>query len=322
MITAKQLADEFSLLLIGTDNELTDICSLDKPLKTGLGFLRSKVIPEDLPKIGALLVEEGVELPKNSSISFLVTKNPLLAFSKIVPIFRPNFRPKVGIHETAVLSNTVKIGNDVCIGAYCVIENNCEIGENSVIHPHVVIYPDCRIGKGVIIHSHAVIRESTVIKDGCTIQPGAVIGGDGFGYVMDPSIGLVSVPQAGRVILQEQVDIGANSCVDRATIGETVIGVGTKIDNLVQIGHNVEIGENSIICGQAGIAGSTKLGKRVVLGGQVGIADHKTIGDDVRIAASSAVISNLTEKGDYSGFPAIKATAWRRLQVTIRKLVK
>lgn len=322
MTLSSELAAQFGLNLIGPDNDITDICSLDKPNRTGLGFLRAKELPDPLPEIGALLVLEDTKLPENSNVSFLRTKDPLLTFSKIVPKFRPPFRPSVGVHPTAIVAQSSMLEKSVSIGAYSVIEDNCTILEGSVIHSHVVVYPNCSIGKGVTIHSHSVIREGTVIKDGCTIQPGAVIGGDGFGYVLDPSIGLVSVPQVGRVVLEERVDVGSNSCIDRATIGETRIGLGTKIDNLVQVGHNVDIGEHSIICGQAGIAGSTKLGKKVVLGGQVGVADHKLIADEVRVAASSAVISNLPEKGDYSGFPAIKATTWRRIQVTIQKLVK
>jgi UDP-3-O-[3-hydroxymyristoyl] glucosamine N-acyltransferase len=322
MTLSSELAAEFGLNLIGPDNDITDICSLDKPNKTGLAFLRAKELPDPLPEIGALLVLEDTKLPRNSVVSFLKTKDPLLTFSKIVPKFRPPSRPSVGVHPTAIVAQSTKLDEGVSIGAYSVIEDNCTILEGSVIHSHVVVYPNCSIGKGVTIHSHAVIREGTVIKDGCTIQPGAVIGGDGFGYVLDPSMGLVSVPQVGTVVLEERVDVGSNSCIDRATIGETRIGLGTKIDNLVQVGHNVEIGEHSIICGQAGIAGSTKLGKKVVLGGQAGVADHKFIADEVRVAAGSGVVSNLTEKGDYSGYPAIKATTWRKIQVIIRKLVK
>lgn len=322
MTSAKSLAEQFSLTLVGPNNELSDLCSLDHPLINGLGFLRSKSLPNPLPNIGALLVSEGIELPIDSSVSFLVTKDPLLAFSKIVPIFRPAFRPKPGVHPTAIVSSSVNLGKNVSIGAYSVIEDNCKIGDDSVIHPHVVIYPDCEIGNQVTIHSQVTIREGTKIKDWCTIQPGSVLGADGFGYVLDPSVGLMPVPQVGNVVLEERVDIGANTCLDRGTIGETRINFGTKIDNLVQIGHNVKIGEHSIVCGQAGIAGSSTLGKKVVLGGQVGVADHKFIADETRVVASSAVLTDLPEKGDYAGFPAIKATTWKRLQVTIRKLVK
>ncbi len=322
MTSAKSLAEQFSLTLVGPNNELSDLCSLDDPKTNGLGFLRSKSLPTPIPKIGALLVSEGIELPIDSSVSFLVTKDPLLAFSKIVPLFRPPFRPNPGIHPTAVVSDSVSLGKNVSIGAYSVIQDNCKVGDDTIIHPHVVIYPDCEIGKGVTVHSQVTIREGTKIKDLCTIQPGSVLGADGFGYVLDPSVGLVPVPQVGNVVLEERVDIGANTCLDRGTIGETKIGFGTKIDNLVQIGHNVKIGSHAILCGQSGIGGSSTLGDKVVLGGQVGVADHITLPSETRIAASSAVITKIDEKGDYCGFPAIKATTWKRLQVTIRKLAK
>ena len=195
-----------------------------------------------------------------------------------------------------------------------------QIGNNVTIHPHVVIYPGTIIEDDCIIHSGAIIREYCHLKKGCVIQNGAVIGSDGFGYVPDPALGLRAVPQVGRAVLGPLVDVGANSCIDRGALGDTSISLGTKVDNLVQVGHNVSIGEHTIVCGQSGIAGSTRIGARCVLGGSTGVGDHLNIPDDCRFGGNSGVITAIDEPGDYMGHPAIPAQQWRRQGVAVKKL--
>lgn len=225
-----------------------------------------------------------------------------------------------GISDKAAIDGSATIGNNCTIAPFVAIAARVQIGDNTTIHPNVTIYRDVKIGKGCIIHAGAVVREECELADGVVIQPGAIIGGDGFGYMPDKVRGLIPVPQLGNVQLSSDVEIGSNACIDRATLGTTTVGHGSKIDNLVQIGHNVRIGKFSIICGQTGIAGSTKIGNQVVLAGQVGVADHLNVTDGVRCAAGCTVTSDLNEKGDYAGFPAAPAIAWRRQMVALRRL--
>jgi UDP-3-O-[3-hydroxymyristoyl] glucosamine N-acyltransferase len=215
---------------------------------------------------------------------------------------------------------SAKIGSGVSIGEFAVVGPLTEIGDNVVIHPHVVLYPGVKIGPRSIIHSHAAIREDSVLGAETVIQNGAVIGADGFGYVPDAKLGLVGVPQLGTVNLGDRVEVGANSAIDRATLGTTTIGLGTKIDNLVQIGHNTRIGRFSILCGQVGIAGSCEIGNQVVIGGQAGVGDHLKIADGIRVGAKSGVVSDLTEKGDYLGFPPLPAQVARRVFAILPQL--
>ena len=196
------------------------------------------------------------------------------------------------------------------------------IEDRSVIHPHVTIYPRVRLGQGCVVHAGAVLREDVTLGDHCVIQNGAVIGADGFGYIPDQAGNLHAVPQVGAAKLGNEVHIGANSCVDRGTLGNTTVGDWTKIDNLVQTGHNVSLGQNCIVCGQTGIAGSVSIGNRVVLGGGCGVQDHVSIADGCRFAGHSGVIGDITERGDYAGMPALPARQWRRLVAQLRRMVK
>jgi bifunctional UDP-N-acetylglucosamine pyrophosphorylase/glucosamine-1-phosphate N-acetyltransferase len=213
----------------------------------------------------------------------------------------------------------VRVGDGASVGAGCVIGARAIIGTNFTMHPHARIQEDVTIGDSVTLHGGVSIRHGTQIKDRVTIHDNSVIGADGFGYTPDPKVGLRKVPQLGIVEIESDVEIGANTCIDRGAFGPTVIGQGTKIDNLVQIGHNVTIGKFCIVCGNAAIGGSTKIGNKVVIGGKVGIADHMTVADGIRVGGGAAVITPLVEQGDYLGFPAIPASEWLRLQVTLRR---
>ena len=225
------------------------------------------------------------------------------------------------IHPQSIIEQSAQIASDVHVGPFSYIGENTKIGTGSVIHPHVCIYSNVSIGEGVEIHSGAIIREGVIIDDRCVIQNSAVIGAEGFGYYQDLD-GLKPIPQVGTVHLSQNVDIGANTCVDRATLGLTELGPGVKVDNLVQIGHNVKIGSHSIVCGQSGIAGSSIIGRGVILGGGTGIADHAEIEDGSRFAARSAALTGKFKKGDYAGYPAISVSLWRRMNGLLMKLVK
>jgi UDP-3-O-[3-hydroxymyristoyl] glucosamine N-acyltransferase len=245
----------------------------------------------------------------------LIVPDPQIAYVDILENYfldrEDSFLPS-GIHSTAAIDSSANVSPDAKIGAYVVIGANCLVESGVTLHPHVVLYHNVTVKSGAILHAHAVIREHSIIGQSCTIQAGAVIGSDGFGYIQDPKVGIRPVPQVGTVEISDLVDIGSNTCVDRAASGVTRIGKGTKLDNLVQIGHNVEVGNNSIICGQVGIGGSSKIGDGVVLGGQSGIGDHLKITSGVRIGGAGVVISSVEQPGDYMGYPVQSAFKWRR----------
>ncbi|MGA2090648.1 MAG: UDP-3-O-(3-hydroxymyristoyl)glucosamine N-acyltransferase [Endomicrobiales bacterium] len=234
----------------------------------------------------------------------IVVNNPQLAFAQVLgEIAKENPTVTPGIHPTAVISRLSKVGSHVAIGAYVVIEDNAVIGDGTVIYAHSYIGHDVTIGDNCLVYPHVTIRESCRVGNRVIIQAGAVIGADGFGFVPTQT-GLYKIPQIGIVVIGDDVEIGANTTIDRATTGITKIGKGTKIDNLVQIAHNVHIGDYCILVSQVGIAGSAKIGNGVTFGGQSGTVGHNTIGDGATIAARGGVFGDIKPKEIVSGYPA------------------
>jgi UDP-3-O-[3-hydroxymyristoyl] glucosamine N-acyltransferase len=218
------------------------------------------------------------------------------------------------------VSDTAKIGVGAHIGPYCYIGENVEIGRNAVLHSFVTIYSDARIGESFFAHSHAVVREGCHIGDRVTLQSGAVIGSDGFGFAKQADGSWYKIRQAGIAVVEDDVEIQAGAIIDRATIGETRISRGAKIDNLVQVGHASKVGENSLLCGQAGLAGSTRVGKNCILAGQVGAAGHLTIGDGAVVTSQSGVPNDVPPGALYSGYPAIENKAWLKSVAIFNRL--
>jgi len=245
----------------------------------------------------------------------LRVENPYLAFSRAIDLFYAAPAVPAGVHPTAVLGENVELGDGVAIGAYVVIGDDVKIGDGTVIHPHVVVYPGCTIGPECILHSHASIREHGRLGGGVILQNGAVVGGDGFGFAPRGDGSYEKMTQAGTVDLADEVEVQANACVDRATVGTTTVGRGTRIDNLVQVGHGCHVGEDSLICSGTGLAGSTVIGDRAVLAGQVGIAGHCRIGDDVIMAAMSGASKDVDVPGIYGGAPCVPIKQWRQIIV-------
>jgi UDP-3-O-[3-hydroxymyristoyl] glucosamine N-acyltransferase len=245
-------------------------------------------------------------------------KNPLYAFAQLLQLFTANPPHFSGISEKAFVSHRAIIGRDVSIYPYTYVSDDVVIGDKTIIYPGVFIGDETTIGDECVLYPNVTIRERVKIGSKVIIHPGSVIGSDGFGYVSEGGRHH-KIPQIGGVIVGDNVEIGANVTVDRATTGNTVIGSGTKIDNLVQIAHNVRIGENSIIVAQVGIAGSSEIGNFVVLGGQVGIPDHVRISDGTMVGAQSGVVGDLT-KGVYSGSPAIAHRDWLKASVLFARL--
>ena len=268
-------------------------------------------------KAGAVLV--APDFPEIEA-STLRIKNPYLAFAKAIEIFHPAPSYAAGIHPTAVIDPTAQIGEGASIGAYVVVGEHCIIGEHATILPHVVIYPNASIGDHFFAHAHAVVREGCLVGDHVILQNGVVVGSDGYGFAKDNAGKWHKIVQSGPAVIEDHVEIQANSCIDRASVGETRIGRGAKIDNLVQVGHGSSVGENTLLCAQVGLAGSTHIGDDAILAGQVGVAGHCHIGDRVIVTAQSGVGGNIEAGKIISGSPAYDNRAWLRVCAIMPRL--
>ncbi len=259
------------------------------------------------------------ELAAQATCATLISKNPYADFARVLETFFPPYRPAPGIDPSAKIAPDAKIGENASIGAYVVIGSGVTIGRDAIIHPQVTIYPGVTIGDRFICHSHASIREGTTIGNRVTILNHAVIGADGFGYV-EADGGLVKIPQVGSVVIEDEVEIGANTTVDRAMIGVTILHRGVKTDDQVHIGHNCEIGEYSRFSAFAGVSGSVQVGKWTLWGGQTGSADHVKIGDRAMIGAQAGVHNDIEANAVVLGSPAVDARKARRYMAVLPRL--
>lgn len=268
-------------------------------------------------KATAVLVEPT--FPEISAATLRI-ENPYLAFAKAIELFYqpPTYPP--GIHSTAVIAPTAKIGKNAHIGAYVVIGDHVVIDDNATILPHVVIYPHVRAGSNLFVHAHAIIREHCQLGDNIVLQNGAIIGADGFGFAKQADQTWYKIQQSGPTVLEDAVEVQANTTIDRASIGETRIRAGAKIDNLVQVGHGSMVGENTLLCAQVGLAGSTHVGKNVILAGQVGVAGHCTVGDGAIATAQSGIPNDVEPGKVVSGYPAIDNRQWLRSVALVNRL--
>jgi UDP-3-O-[3-hydroxymyristoyl] glucosamine N-acyltransferase len=244
---------------------------------------------------------------------------PYAAVAGVLALFFPEPTILPGVHPTAHVAASAWVAPDATVSAFAVVAEDAVIEARAALHPHVYVGPECRVGEGSVLHPHVVLRARVSLGRRVVIHPGAVLGADGFGYVFDGRAHR-KIPQVGRVVVEDDVEIGANVAVDRATLGETVIGRGTKIDNLVQIGHNTVVGPDTIIVAQVGIAGSCRIGRGVVLGGQVGLADHVTVGDGARVGSQAGVHRDVPAGQDVIGTPAMPAEGGLRALAAIARL--
>jgi UDP-3-O-[3-hydroxymyristoyl] glucosamine N-acyltransferase len=266
---------------------------------------------------GALIVDPEFAVV---DVPTLRVKNPYLAWSKAIEAFHPAPVYAAGIHPTAVVAESAKTGARAHIGAYVVVGEGCVLGDDAVLLPHVVLYPGVTVGARFFAHAHAVVREGCVLGDDVVLQNGAVIGADGFGFAKDESGRWVKIVQAGPAVLEDAVEVQANACIDRASVGETRIKAGAKIDNLVQVGHGSTVGENTLLCAQVGLAGSSHVGKDVILAGQVGVAGHLTIGDGAIATAQTGIPNDVAAGAVVSGYPAMDNRDWLRMVAAVRRL--
>jgi UDP-3-O-[3-hydroxymyristoyl] glucosamine N-acyltransferase len=264
----------------------------------------------------ALLAPPDLELPGRAVVR---VAHPLAAVARLLHIFHPEPAPTPGVHPTAVVAESAVIAAGATVMAYVVVAADSVVAAGAVLHPHVVVGSRCRVGEGSVLHPHVVLREDVEVGRRVVVHPGSVLGADGFGYVFDGARHQ-KIPQVGRVVVEDDVEIGANVTIDRAMLGETVIGRGTKIDNLVQIGHNTVVGADTIIVAQTGISGSCRIGSQVAFAGQVGVADHVTVGDGAQIGAQSGVHRDVPAGATLLGTPAIPAAEARRSMAAFPRL--
>jgi len=322
----QELAQKLECRLEGEPKaEIHGVAGIEQAGPGEVTFLANRRYAPNLSttKASAVFVEDGVDVvrgPDAPALAKLRTSNPYLSFAKAIELFyeAPQYAP--GIHATAVIAKTARIGAGAHVGPYCFVDEDAVIGENAVLHSFVTIYRGARIGTNFFAHAHAVVREFCRIGDRVILQNGVVIGGDGLGYAKNADGTWYKMTQSGPAVLEDDVEVQANACVDRATVGETRIGRGTKIDDLVLVGHASKVGGNSMLCGQVGLAGSTRIGENCILAGQVGTAGHLTIGDGAVITAQSGVPNDVPERALYSGYPAVENREWLRMMAALRRL--
>ncbi len=316
---AIQIAEWVSGDIIKGDGSvlIRGVNSIEDAQEGDLIFLRDKRYEPILSNThaSAVLVADVPTVPIPDSLTCIMVPDPEIAFLQVLKHFElPQPFINKGIHHTAVIGENVQLDENVAVGPYAFIGDNTRVGKNTVIFPYVYIGENCQIGEDTLVFPNVSIREATIIGSKCIIHSGVCIGTDGFGFVFDGERWL-KVPQIGRVIIGDEVEIGSNTCIDRATFGETRIGTGTKIDNLVQIGHNVKIGENCAIAATAGIAGSATIGNSVRIGAGAGVNGHITIGDGAIIAAWSGVTKSVENAAVVSGFPAVEHSRAKRILI-------
>ena len=274
-------------------------------------------------KACAAIVNNDISIEPGENRAFIKVKDADLAMSQVLELFAP--APpvfEIDIHPTAVIAASATVGQGVKIGAHCYIGPNVSLGENTIIYPNVTILDESTIGKNTVIWSGAVVRERCHIGNHCIIHPNATIGADGFGFRPCPERGLVKIPQIGNVVIGNNVEIGANSNVDRGKFSSTIVGDGCKIDNLVQIGHNSQLGKFCIMAGHSGLAGSVTLGNGVIIGGSASIKDHLTLGDGVTVGAGSGVAADVEAGKTVLGYPAVEARDALKQWAAIKRLIK
>jgi len=321
-----ELAEQAGGILEGDGTlEISGLNSLQEARTGEITFLAN---PKYLPELAGTQASAVILAPDiPATIAAIRSKNPYLAFAKIATLMQGGTPAPCGVSPDLVQGEGCRLGKDLSIHPRVVLGNHVTLGDRVILHPGVVINDHSIIGDGAICYSNVSVRENCRIGKGVILHCGVVIGSDGFGFAPDGK-GYYKIPQTGGVVIGDNVEIGANSTVDRGALGDTVIGRGTKIDNLVMVAHNVEIGENSIIVSQVGISGSTKIGHHVTLAGQVGVAGHLTIGDEVMVGAQSGITRNLAPGKRVSGLPVIDHQKWMKAASsfehlpTIRKSVR
>ncbi len=320
--TVAQIAELLNAEVVGDPNaSIKTICKIEEGVEGGLTFLANPKYTHYIyeTKATAVIVNKDFHPEHEIHCTLVKTENSYLALAKLLDFYNQMKPSKVGISEKAYISPTATIGENVYIAEFVSIGDHAVIGNNTKLYPHVCIGDFAKIGSDTTLHSGVKIYMECVVGNDCIIHAGSVIGADGFGFAQQDGV-YVKVPQIGNVVIEDHVEIGANTCIDRATMGSTFIRKNVKLDNLIQVAHNVELGEGSAAAAQVGISGSTKIGKNCIIAGQVGIAGHLEIGDRVVIGAQSGVMDNITGPLIVLGSPAVPVLEEKKLIIYRKKL--
>jgi len=305
--------------------EITGVAGIEQAEPGQLTFLANRRYFPLLKttRASAVLVEEGISLARDPSLAPLAalrSANPYLAFAHAIELFYQPPRYAPGVHPTAVIAKSARIGENAHIGPYCFIDEDAHIGRNAVLHSSVTIYRGAQIGDDFFAHAHAVVRESCRIGNRVILQNGVIIGGDGFGFAKQKDGTWYKMLQTGPAILEDDVEVQANSCVDRATIGETRVSRGAKLDDLVLVGHASRVGANTMLCGQVGLAGSTKVGDHCIFAGQSASSGHLTVGDGSVVYGQAGLPGDLPPRSVVGGSPAVDSRLWMKFTAALNRL--
>jgi UDP-3-O-[3-hydroxymyristoyl] glucosamine N-acyltransferase len=315
-----QIAERLGCELEGNAQlEITGVAGIEEAKAGELTFLVNRKYRPALETTAAsaILVSKDAGPMRMAALR---SANPYLDFARAIELFHLAQQYAPGVHPTAVVAKSATIAAGAHIGPYCFVDEDVRIGRNAVLHSFVAVYRGARIGDDFFAHAHACVRENCRIGNSVTLQNGVVVGSDGFGFARQENGHWYKMRQAGITVVEDDAEIQAHSAIDRATIGETRVGRGTKIDNLVQVGHACKVGEDTLLCGQVGLAGTTHVGSRCILAGQVGAAGHLTIGDDATLTAQSGVPTDVPAGKVYSGYPAMENLAWRKSVAVFNRL--
>jgi UDP-3-O-[3-hydroxymyristoyl] glucosamine N-acyltransferase len=304
--------------------EISGLTPIDQSAPNTLSYIEGEKFASLIATTtaAALIIPDNAEIiaqVEARGLAWLTATDPRLLFAQAIGLFYQPFQPQPGIHPSAVVSPDAQIGSDVYIGAHVVIQGAVKIGDRSVVHSNVTIYPDVEIGADTVLHANCTIHERSRIGNRCVINSGTVIGAEGFGFV-PTATGWFKMPQSGYTILEDQVEIGCNSCIDRPAVGETRIGRDTKLDNLVHVGHGTQVGSNCALAAQVGLVGGVTIGDRVLLGGQVGIANKVHIGSGTMASAKTGIHSDVAPGSKVSGYPAVSHKLWLKTSAIINRL--
>lgn len=320
--SAKQIAEFIQGEIIGDENACVHtFAKIEEGVPGAISFLSNPKYTHYIynTQASVVLVNRDFTAEQEIKATLIKVDNAYESLAKLLTLYEMSKPKKTGIDSLAFVAPTAKIGKDVYIAPFACVEDNAEVGDNTILHPHVTVGAGAKVGNNCILYSHATIYHDCRVGNNCILHAGSVIGADGFGFAPTPE-GYSKIPQIGIVILEDDVEIGANTCVDRATMGATIIHKGVKLDNLVQIAHNDEIGSHTVMAAQAGIAGSTKVGEWCMIGGQVGLAGHIKIGDKVGMAAQSGIPGNVSSNSQIMGSPAFDAKKYFKSSVVYKKL--